>query len=33
LRVDFRQVRERAGEPPCPDPKAFFAMDGVILER
>jgi hypothetical protein len=33
LRVDFRQVREGQGQPPCPEPKAFFAMQGLILER
>jgi hypothetical protein len=33
LRVDFQQVRESQGQPPCPEPKAFFAMQGLILER
>ena len=33
LRVDFQQVREGQGQPPCPEPKAFFAMQGLLLER
>ncbi len=33
LRVDFRQVEKLATPPPCPDPKAFFEMRGLILRR
>jgi hypothetical protein len=33
LRVDFRQVPKLAAPAPCADPKAFFEMDGWILER
>ena len=32
LRVDFRQVSERSGPYPCDAPKAFFDMEGFILE-
>ena len=32
MRIDFQQVPEYAGEPPCEDPKAFFEMKGLILE-
>lgn len=31
LHVEFRQVPQLAGTPPCPDPKAFFEMTGTIL--
>jgi hypothetical protein len=33
LRVDFQQVRESQGQAPCPEPKAFFVMQGLLLER
>lgn len=32
LRVDFFQVSERDGPHPCDSPKAFFDMEGFILE-
>jgi hypothetical protein len=32
LRVDFRQVKQLSAAPPCKDPKAFFEMEGWILE-
>src|SRR5262249_44887225 len=32
LRVDFQQLREGRGKPPCDEPKAFFDMRGLILE-
>ncbi len=32
LRIDFRQVKERVGPHPCDAPKAFFDMEGFILE-
>jgi hypothetical protein len=31
LHVEFRQVPQLPGEPPCADPKAFFEMTGTIL--
>src|SRR3990172_4258265 len=33
LRIDFQQVVEYPGKPPCEDPKAFFEMRGLILEQ
>lgn len=33
MRVDFRQLKELSGPSPCPNPLAFFAMEGMILER
>ena len=32
LRVDFRQVGHLATPAPCEDPKAFFEMEGWILQ-
>ena len=32
LRVEFRQVAAYPGQPPCESPKAFFEMNGMILE-
>jgi hypothetical protein len=31
LHVEFRQVPQLPGKPPCADPKAFFEMTGTIL--
>jgi hypothetical protein len=31
LRVDFQQVERHPKTPPCPEPKAFFQMQGYIL--
>lgn len=33
IRIDFRQVAERAGLHPCETPLAFFDIDGFVLER
>jgi hypothetical protein len=33
MRVDFRQVEKLPGEAPCPNPTAFFEMEGSILDR
>jgi hypothetical protein len=33
LRVDFRQVEKLATPAPCTEPKAFFEIEGWILER
>jgi hypothetical protein len=33
LSIDFRQVREPNGHPPHAEPKAFFDMEGWILDR
>jgi hypothetical protein len=31
LRVDFQQVERHPQDAPCPEPKAFFQMQGYIL--
>lgn len=33
MRIDFEQLAEYPGEPPCASPLAFFQVRGVILER
>jgi hypothetical protein len=33
LQVNFRQVTKLSTPAPCADPKAFFEMDGWILDR
>lgn len=32
LRIDFQQIAEYPGEPPCENPQAFFEMSGWILK-
>ena len=32
LQVEFRQVTAYPSQPPCESPKAFFEMNGMILE-
>jgi hypothetical protein len=32
LHVEFRQIAEHPGTPPCAEPKAFFEMTGTILK-
>jgi hypothetical protein len=31
IHVTFRQIEKHPGQPPCPEPKAFFEMQGHIL--
>jgi hypothetical protein len=31
LQVEFRQIANHPGAPPCAEPKAFFEMNGTIL--
>ena len=33
LRIDFRQIEKLPFESPCRDPKAFFEINGMILQQ
>ena len=33
LRIDFRQIDKLPFESPCGDPKAFFEINGMIMQK
>ena len=33
LRIDFRQIEKLPFESPCDDPKAFFEINGMIMQK